>query len=204
MVLCKDNELERFPYGFGRYFSIHGPQVTPEQAKEIITAIDAYYKGDNYECDERAQEIKEDLGVPSMDDYYGIYSLADFCEDFKAYKKDHNLLILESPIWTNRALLRPDHPDGWIDFEGNIFCDKKLREDEFVNPYDIAEEMNFLGKRFPFLEITVSIYPPVKKEWKMPQKSLLLKDQDVTIIDYKGPKMYPESFEGYNDEYEII
>ncbi len=196
-MFSAEDELERMPYGFGLCFLIQGPKVKPEQAKEIIMAIDTCYKG-NYADDDYAMKVKKELNIPSMDDCHGPNSIAAFCNEYKLYKESHNLLVLDSPIWENRALLNPSHSTGWIDFEGNIFCARKLPKKDFANPYDIYDEMQLLGDRFPFLEMRVTIFPTNRKYW-MPKRSILLKNQQVSIVDYSGPTMTPELFNEYND-----
>lgn len=162
---------------------ITGKKITEEQALEIIRRTDSFfvggYGGNDHDFDEQVEKI---CHIPNYDDNF-----EDYIELNKAWKEKWNTVFTSfiHNDWISSAYIHGPsgwcHPDGTIGYFYNI--------GKYPTIKSVCEDMDVLGKEFPFLDLEVTICedeePLVGEFDNTPLITLNLKNQIVSQVETK-------------------
>lgn len=128
---------------------VKGKPVTPEQAEEIIIRTDDF----RFSTNDRKwkKELIESLSIPYTD-AYPYYNR----NDMDYMRKKFNILELEYLSTERIASSYIYGPNGWIDWDGNIYQTNK-NIGKWATVGEVFDEWSLIAEAFPYLELTCQL-----------------------------------------------
>lgn len=180
-------ELPKWPL-----MKVTGRPVTIEQAKEIIRRTDHFFlwfHGNDYELVARVQN---QLGMPVKPEYprtndpvaLAAYraELSAAYDQLKVWLRHWGYVHTEyvTNEWISTSFIDGPygwcHPDGSIDFAGNI--------GKWPHVHEVLQEWRVLATAFPFMQVGITLYDrSTAQDDANPVVSMIVEGPIVTLVD---------------------